>query len=128
MLPRGFKQLIAEANAAIDTVSVHDAIGLVDDPGVVLLDVREPGERQQTGAIKGAVAVPRGFLEFAVDPESPMHNKAVTPDKHVVIYCASGGRSALSSKTLKDMGYTRVSNLAGGFAAWTEAGGPTEKV
>jgi rhodanese-related sulfurtransferase len=128
MLPRGFKQMIAEANAVIDTISVHDALSLVGDPGVVLLDIRETAERQQTGAVKGAVHVPRGFLEFQVDPDSPMHKAEVTPDKRIVLYCASGGRSALSAKTLTDMGFKNVAHIAGGFAAWKEAGGAIESV
>ena len=126
MLPHGFKKMIAEANAVIDTISVHDALKLVGAPDVVFVDLREPPERQQNGHIKGSVHVPRGLLEFHVDPESPMHNKAVTPDKQVVLYCASGGRSALAAKTMHDMGYSKVSHIAGGMAAWKEANGPTD--
>jgi len=126
MLPRGFKQLLAEANAVIDTLAVHDAVAMTEDPGVVFVDLREPMERQQSGTVTGAVHVPRGLLEFQVDLDSPMHNPAVTPDKQVVLFCASGGRSALAAKTMVDMGYPNVAHIAGGFAAWKEAGGPTE--
>lgn len=128
MLPRGFKKLIAEANAVIETVSVHDAIGLVGQGDVVFLDIREATERAQTGTVKGAVHAPRGFLEFQVDPESPMYKPQVTPQKRIVLFCASGGRSTLAAKTLIDMGFPSVAHVAGGFAAWKEAGGPVEGV
>ena len=78
------------------------------------------------GAIAGAVAAPRGFLEFIADPTSPMHNPALSSGKRLVVYCASGGRSALATKTLQDMGYAEVANLTGGYQAWTGTGGPTE--
>ncbi|MCB1714743.1 MAG: rhodanese-like domain-containing protein [Candidatus Competibacteraceae bacterium] len=128
MQKRGFKQMMAEANAVIDTLSVHDALTLVDDPEVVFIDVREQSERQQTGAIKGAVHASRGFLEFKADPDSPMFEPAFTAKPRLVLYCASGGRSTLATKTLLDMGYTHVSHIAGGFAAWSAANGPIETV
>ncbi|MFO1352294.1 MAG: rhodanese-like domain-containing protein [Gammaproteobacteria bacterium] len=127
MLKRGFKQMLAEANAAIETLSVADAIKLVDDPKVALIDIRDKAEVQQTGGIKGATHASRGLLEFHADPDSPMYNPAFDQNKKLVLYCASGGRSALAAKTLKDMGYTNVAHVAGGFNAWTQAGGPTEK-
>ena len=125
MLKKGFKQLLAEAGAVIDGVSVPSALGLVDDPEVVFVDVREGGEWAQ-GHIPGAVHAPRGHLEFLADPEFPRHNAALVQDKMLVLYCASGGRSTLAAKTLHDMGFPRVASLAGGFPAWTEAGGPLE--
>lgn len=125
MLKHGFKKMLAEANAVIDTISVHDALALTDDPNTVIVDVRDMAERQQ-GAIKGSVHASRGFLEFKADPESPMYDSAFDASKKLVLYCASGGRSALASKTLVDMGYDNVSHIAGGFAAWKEANGPVE--
>ena len=118
-------QLIGEALAEVASVSVEDALALVGGVDAVFVDVRERAE-QSAGAITGAVAAPRGFLEFVADPASPMHNPALSAGKRLVIYCASGGRSALAAKTLQDMGYAEVANLTGGFQAWTEAGGPTE--
>lgn len=126
MLQRGFKQMVSEANAALETVSVEDGLAMVDDTGVLFIDVREMVERQQTGGIPGSVHVPRGFLEFRVDPDSPMHDKAVDGGKRLVLYCASGGRSALAAKTMLDMGFTDVCHLGGGFGAWQQAGGPVE--
>ena len=118
-------QLIGEALAEVSSISVDEALALVDDGEAVFVDVRERAEHD-AGAIAGAVAAPRGFLEFVADPTSPMHNASLSSGKRLVIYCASGGRSALAAKTLQDMGYSGVANLTGGFQAWTEAGGPTE--
>ena len=118
-------QLIGEALAEVASVSVDDALALAGGADALFVDVRERAE-QSAGAIAGAVAAPRGFLEFIADPTSPMHNAALSAGKRLVIYCASGGRSALATKTLQDMGYSEVANLTGGFQAWTEAGGPTE--
>lgn len=126
MLKKGSKQFLTEANAVIDTISVAEAKALVGDSEVVFVDVREGGERAQ-GHISGDVHAPRGFLEFLADPESPMHSTALAPDKRLVLYCASGGRSALAAKTLMDMGYDRVAHIAGGFAAWRAADGPVSQ-
>ena len=116
------KQLIADASAATPTEDVEHALTLLGDPGVQFVDVREQMEFAG-GTIPGAVHAPRGFLEFIADPESPMHKPAISPDKHLVVFCAAGGRSALATKTLADMGYTNVSSLGGGLAAWKTAGG-----
>ena len=125
MLKKGFKQMLAEAGAAIEGVSVPSALGLLDDPEVVFVDVREGGEWAQ-GHIPGAVHAPRGHLEFLADPEFPRHNAALVQDKTLVLYCASGGRSTLAAKTLHDMGFPRACSLVGGMAAWKEADGPIE--
>lgn len=126
MVQRGFKQLMAEANAEIETISVHDVLDLIDDPQTQFVDVREKHERQRTGGIKGSVHAPRGHLEFIADPESPLHKPPLASGKKLIIYCATGGRSTLAAKTLQDMGVEHVFNLAGGFDAWKEAGGAIE--
>jgi len=126
MAIRSAKEMLAEANAAVETLSVDQAKALMGNAEVVLIDVRETQELQQSGRITGAVHVPRGLLEFQADPQMPMHNPALHPGKRLVLYCGSGGRSALAAKTLKDMGYDNVCHIAGGFGAWTAAGGPTE--
>ena len=120
-LKRGFKALLAEANAVIETVSVSDLLYYLEDTGAVLVDVRETVERERDGAIPGSVHAPRGLLEFQADPESPSYNKALQPDRHIILYCGTGGRSALAAKTLIDMGYEEVSSLGGGYAAWRAA-------
>lgn len=120
------QQMIAEANAAVPVISPDEAKGLVGRPDVVFLDVREPNEVATSGKVPGALAIPRGLVEFRADPASPMHDAAFDRAKTVVAYCASGGRSALVGKVLKDMGYTNVRNL-GGFKGWVDAGGQVEK-
>jgi len=124
MLKKGFKRMVAEANAAITTVTPEDALSMVDQDNVVFLDVREPGELQENGKLTGAVHAPRGMLEFQADPDSPYHNADIDGSKKIVVYCATGGRSALSAKTLVDMGFENVCHIAGGFNAWKEAGNP----
>ncbi len=118
-------QLIGEALAEVASISVDEALAHAGGADALFVDVRERAE-QSAGAITGAVAAPRGFLEFIADPASPMHNPALSSGKRLIVYCASGGRSALAAKTLQDMGYAEVANLTGGFQAWSEAGGPTE--
>lgn len=126
MVTRGIRQLVAEANAAVDTVSVSDALVMHEDAGVVFVDVRETVEIGQAGSIAGAVHAPRGFLEFMADPESPLHKPELASGARLLLYCASGGRSALAARALVDMGVENVAHIAGGFAAWKEAGGPVD--
>ena len=125
-LKRGVKQLLAQANAEIDTVSVHDALWLVDDPEVVFVDIREQVERAQ-GTVPGSAHAPRAFLEFQADPESDAHNPVFSSGKRLLLFCRSGGRSALAAKTLQDMGVTNVAHIAGGFTAWEAARAPVQK-
>ena len=123
---RSAKEMLREANEMIETLSVEQVNALLGAADVVLVDVRESVEVQQSGRIPGAVHVPRGMLEFQADPDMAMHNAALRPDKRLVLYCGSGGRSALAAKTLKDMGYPDVCHLGGGFGAWSAADVPTE--
>jgi len=126
-MPNSVKDLLAAANASVPKISPKDAAALIASNNVLVVDVRDGAELQATGKIQGAVHVPRGMLEFRADPESPYHDKAFDRDKSVLVYCASGGRSALAGKTLQDMGYKDVRNL-GAFKDWAESGGAVEKV
>jgi rhodanese-related sulfurtransferase len=121
MLKRGFKAMLAEANAVIETVSVPDLAYHLEDGEALLVDVRDLAERERDGAIPDSVHVSRGLLEFKADPESPLYDPALRPDRRIIMYCGSGGRSALAAKTLHDMGYSDVASLAGGYAAWRKA-------
>lgn len=121
-LKNGFKQMLADANAVIETVSVQHAMQMAEEGQVQFVDIREPAE-VAAGSIPGSVAVPRGLLEFAADPESPMHRPQFSSGKKLVLFCASGGRSTLATKTLTDMGFTDLCHIAGGFTAWKAAGG-----
>jgi rhodanese-related sulfurtransferase len=120
-------ELIAEANAAVGTVDVEEAKQLLGKDDVVFVDVREGAELATQGKIPGAVHAPRGHLEFFADPTAPRHLPELASGKRLVVYCASGGRSALAAKTLKDMGIDRVANLRGGFTAWQQSGGAIER-
>jgi rhodanese-related sulfurtransferase len=122
-LKKGFKQMLVEANAIINTISVHDALALLGNPTVLFVDVRETVETA-AGVAPGAFHAPRGFLEFFADPDSPMHKPELARATQLIVYCASGSRSTLAAKTLIDMGYSDVTSLAGGMVAWKAADGP----
>jgi rhodanese-related sulfurtransferase len=120
-------EMVAEANAAVETLSVNQAKELVGKDDVVFVDVREGGELATQGKIPGAVHAARGLLEFYADPSSPYHKAELGAGKRLVVYCASGGRSALAARTLKDMGIEKVANMLGGFTAWQQGGGKIER-
>ena len=120
------KQLMDDANAAVPKVTPAEASQMMAKDNTLVVDVRDAHEVEKSGKIAGAVNVSRGMLEFRADPESPYHDKNFSKDKTVIVYCASGGRSALSGKTLKDMGYATVYN-AGGFKDLAESGAAIEK-
>jgi len=120
------KEMLAAANGAVPTISPRDAKALIESGQALVVDVRDGLEVKATGKIQGAKEVSRGMLEFRADPDSPYYDKAFDRDKTVIVYCASGGRSALAGKTLKDMGYKDVRNL-GGFKGWADSGGAVEK-
>lgn len=126
MEQKSAKDLVAEASREVETLSAAQAVELAGQPDVTFVDVRESEELQKTGKVKGAVHVPRGFLEFQVDPNSPTHKAELGGDRKLVLYCGSGSRSALAAKTLRDMGITRIAHVAGGFSALQKAGAKTE--
>jgi rhodanese-related sulfurtransferase len=119
------KQMIEAANAVVPRITQERARELIRQ-GALILDVRDAPEVEKSGKVQGAVHVSRGMLEFRADPESPYHDKKFDRAKPVIVYCASGGRSALSGKTLKDMGYAEVYNL-GAFKDWAESGGDIDQ-
>lgn len=125
-MPASLKQMMEAANAAVPRIAPADARALIDSGEALVVDVRDAPEVAASGKVKGAINVSRGMLEFRADPESPYHDPHFDKNKTVIVYCASGGRSALSGKLLKDMGYEKVLNL-GGFKDWAEAGGALEK-
>jgi rhodanese-related sulfurtransferase len=120
------KAMMEAANASVPRITPAQARDMIGKGDAVVLDVRDAMEVAQSGKVAGAVHIPRGLLEFKADPESPAHDKNLDPGKPVILYCASGGRSALAGKTLKDLGYDKVFNL-GAFKDWAESGGPVEK-
>ncbi len=116
--------LVAEAKSRITNIPPEEAHKAIDRGDALLVDLREREELDATGTFPGAVHIPRGMLEFAVDPGHPAFNANVTPDKSLILACASGARSALATETLHQLGFADVSNLEGGFKAWVEQGLP----
>ena len=121
------KDMLAAANAAVPRITPAQAREMIAKGNTLVVDVRDAPEVEKSGKAAGAVHVSRGMLEFRADPDLPSHDKAFGKDKTVLVYCASGGRSALAGKLLKDLGYKDVRNL-GGFKDWAESGGAVEKV
>jgi rhodanese-related sulfurtransferase len=124
-MPTNVKDLMAAARAAVPVITPAAAAELAEKHDALIVDVRDSTEIAASGKVKGAVAVSRGMLEFRADPESSSHDPAFRKDRPIVVYCASGGRSALAGKTLLDLGFKDVHNL-GGFKDWVGAGGPVE--
>ena len=116
------KDLIAEARAQIDNLPCPEMAQALEAPDVLLVDLREPAERAQNGTIPGALAAPRGMLEFYADPTMPYYKPEFQRSRRILLYCASGGRSALAGASLRRLGYDRVASLDGGFKAWKESG------
>ncbi len=125
-LKKSVKEMVAEANREIETISAQEAIALKDDPNVVFVDLRDIRELDRDGRIPGAFHAPRGMLEFWVDPESPYYKEIFGSGKKFAFFCAGGMRSALAAQTVQRMGLEPVCHIAGGFRAWKEAGGPVE--
>lgn len=125
-MPTSIKEMLAAANASVPRISHEEAAALVAQGNALVLDVRDPPELAADGKIAGAVNVSRGMLEFRADPESPYHDTAFDRNRTVILYCASGGRSALAGKSLQDLGYRDVRNL-GAFKEWVENGGSVER-
>jgi rhodanese-related sulfurtransferase len=120
------KQMLEAANAVVPKITPDQAAEMIRNGNTLVLDVRDAPEVAASGKIAGAVHVSRGMLEFRADPESPYHDKNFAKDKTIILYCASGGRSALGGKVLKDMGYGQVYNV-GAFKDWVESGGAIDK-
>lgn len=125
---KGYKSLVAEAEAEIETVEVDAASTMLGHPDVVFVDLRDPRELAREGRIPGSFHCPRGMLEFWIDPESPYHKPVFAEDKTFLFYCGGGWRSALAAKAAQDMGLRPVAHLAGGFGAWKAAGAVIEAV
>jgi rhodanese-related sulfurtransferase len=125
-ITRGIKQMLETAEAAIETLPAAEAVALQGRDDTVLVDLRDPREREREGVIPGAFSCTRGMLEFWIDPESPYHKPVFAEDKRFVFFCAGGMRSALAAQTAQHMGLQPVAHIEGGFKAWREAGGPVE--
>ncbi len=116
--------LVAEAKGRIESLSPAAVAAELEGGDVLLVDLREAEERAQHGGIPGAIHAPRGMLEFYADPTSAYYHAAFDPDRRTILYCASGGRSALAADMLQLLGYDRIAHLDGGLKAWRDAGLP----
>ena len=127
-LKKGIKELVAAAEAEIETMSIDEARAAQADDGATIVDLRDVRELWREGKIADAVHAPRGMLEFWVDPESPYHRDVFASGRKIIFYCAGGLRSALAAKAVQDMGLEPVAHIGGGFAAWKGAELPLEEV
>lgn len=127
-MKKGYKQLLAAANAVIETVPAVEAVKQLQTEEIVFIDIRDQPELERDGKIPGAVHASRGMLEFYADPESPYHKDVFASGKKLLLYCASGGRSALAAQRLQEMGLNSVAHVGGGIKAWKEASGPVETI
>ena len=124
----GYKELIADAEKNIETISIETVSEMLDDDAVIIVDIRDVRELEREGKLPGAIHAPRGMLEFWVDPDSPYHRELFAEDKKFVFYCASAWRSALATQTLKKMGMKNICHMNGGINSWKKAGLPIEQV
>lgn len=119
--------LVNEAKQKIENLTPLQVQQELEKTGTVLIDIREMEELEKNGKIPGSVHAPRGMIEFYADPSLPYHKPEFDKEKRIILQCASGGRSALATQTLKQMGYLNIAHLDGGLNAWKEAGLPTVK-
>jgi rhodanese-related sulfurtransferase len=119
--------MIAHARGQVRNLSVAEVAEALESGAATLVDLREPAEVARDGAVPGAVLAPRGMLEFWADPASPYHRPEFDPAATTIVYCASGGRSALAALTLRELGYADVAHLDGGLKAWKEQGRPVTR-
>ena len=124
----GYEELVRRAEAEIETLSAEAVIKLREDPDVQIVDLRDLRELQREGKIPGAMHMPRGMLEFWIDPESPYYKPIFESGKQFIFHCSKGWRSALSTQTAQMMGLPKVAHIGGGLEAWVAAGGPIEKL
>ncbi|HEY1102531.1 MAG TPA: rhodanese-like domain-containing protein [Burkholderiaceae bacterium] len=125
-ITKGFRALVDEALTEVKTYSVDEVLHVLREPGVQIVDIRDPRELA-SGLLPGAFHAPRGMLEFWVDPESPYYKPVFGSDStEYILYCGGGWRSALAAKALQDMGMANVAHMDGGFAEWARLGCPVE--
>ncbi len=117
-LKMGVKELVARAEKVIESLTPAEVDQRLAEPGVLLVDLRDIRELQREGKIPGSVHVPRGMLEFWIDPESPYFKQYFADASEIILYCNKGWRSALSAYTVQQMGVEHVSHMSGGFGAW----------
>ncbi len=125
---KGIENLVNEAKAAIEELSVEEVKQEIAEGRSTLVDVRDFRERLLQGSIPGAISAPRGMLEWWIDSSSPYHKEEFSPDHRYVLYCSLGWRSALAAKTMKELGYENIAHLEPGFTGWVDAGESVEEI
>ena len=120
---KSIQNLVSDAMSKIKTITADEAYQMTKDNKCNLIDIREINELENTGRVEGANHIPRGMLEVYLDPNSPIiQNGQVDKNKELILFCAGGVRSALAVKSLKEMGYEKISHIDGGFAAMSSSG------
>ncbi len=126
-ISKGFRELVAEAEAKVTALTPADVDKKIGKPGVLLIDLRDVRELKREGKIPGSLHIPRGMLEFWIDPDSPYYRREFDDAEQVILYCNKGWRSALAAKSLQDMGVEPVAHMAGGMERWVEEIGRLDK-
>jgi len=122
MAIKSSQTLVSEALSEVKTITVNEALKLSNEEACTLIDIREKGELDKTGRIENSNHIPRGMLEFWLDPDGPYFKSGkIDMNKEIVLFCAGGLRSALAAKSLKEMGFEKVSHINGGFAAISQS-------
>ena len=122
MTIKSSQTLVSEALSKVKTITANEALKLSNEEKCTLIDIREKGELDKTGRIENSNHIPRGMLEFWLDPEGPYFKSGkIDMNKEMVLFCAGGLRSALAAKSLKEMGFEKVSHIDGGFAAISQS-------
>ena len=122
MAIKSSQTLVSEALSKVKTITADEALKLSNEDRCTLIDIREKGELDKTGRIENSNHIPRGMLEFWLDPDGPYFKSGkIDMNKEMVLFCAGGLRSALAAKSLKEMGFEKVSHIDGGFAAISQS-------
>jgi rhodanese-related sulfurtransferase len=122
MAIKSSQTLVSEALSEVKTITADEALKLSNEEKCTLIDIREKGELDKTGRIENSNHIPRGMLEFWLDPDGPYFKSGkIDMNKEMVLFCAGGLRSALAAKALKEMGFEKVSHIDGGFAAISQS-------
>jgi len=122
MTIKSSQTLVSEALSEVKTITADEALKLLSEDKCTLIDIREKGELDKTGRVENSNHIPRGMLEFWLDPNGPYFKSGkIDMNKEMVLFCAGGLRSALAAKSLKEMGFEKVSHIDGGFAAISQS-------
>ena len=125
-ITRSVHDLVNEAEETVTTLTPAEVKARLGETGLVLIDLRDIRELKRDGRIPGSMHVPRGMLEFWIDPDSPYYRKEFNEAESLILYCNKGSRSALAARSLQTMGIEPVAHMAGGMSRWEEEIGEIE--